>query len=181
MKHFANDPQLLTDLKYGRPEAVQAWYQQYAPSLKQLIEKKVRNAGDADEITHDVFMECLKHLPLFRGESSIWTWMVRIAHHEVADYYRRAYAKKVIKTLPVSELLQLPELEDSREISQRVKVVLKKMSETSRELLQRKYIDRQQIKHISREMGKSDKSIESLLFRARVEFRQLYALEAQAG
>jgi RNA polymerase sigma factor (sigma-70 family) len=122
-------------------------------------------------------MECLKHLPLFRGESSIWTWMQRIAHHEIADYYRKLYAKKVIQTLPVTELSELPEIEGSFEISQKVKSVLRKMSVVSRELLQRKYIDKQHVKVISKDLGKSDKAIESLLFRARVEFRELYALE----
>lgn len=179
MKRFPPDHQLVIDLKYGRPEAVQAWYQQYATPLREYLSQKVKNSADADELTHDVFMSCLKHLPLFRGESSIWTWMIHIAQHEVADYYRRSYAKKVIQTLPVNDLGELPELENSFEISQRVKNVLRKMSATSRELLQRKYIDKQKVKHISQAMGRSDKAIESLLFRARIEFRELYALEVE--
>lgn len=177
MKRFPEDHQLLTDLKFGRPEAVKAWYKTYSEPLRQFIVQKMSNPNDVDEIVHDVFMECLKHLPLFRGESSIWTWMLRIAHHEVADYYRRSYAKKVIQTLPVTEMSDLPEIEGSFEISQKVKSVLRKMSATSRELLQRKYIDKQKIKTISQELGKSHKSVESLLFRARIEFRELYALE----
>lgn len=179
MNRFQPDQQLVIDLKYGRPEAVKAWYKQYSEPLRQYLEKKVQNASDADELTQDVFMACLKHLPLFRGESSIWTWMIRIAHHETADYYRRKYAKKVIQTLPVNELSELPELEDSYEISQRVKNVLRKMSVSSRELLQRKYIDKQQVKYISQDLGKSAKAVESLLFRARLEFRELYALEME--
>ncbi len=179
MKRFLPDKQLLIDLKYGRPEAVQAWYQEYAAPLRTYIQRKVQSDHDADEIVQDTFMECMKHLPLFRGESSIWTWMLNVARHEVADYYRRLYAKKVIQTLPVSENQELPELENSYEISQKVKSVLRKMSATSRELLQRKYIDKQKIKFISQELGKSDKSIESLLFRARLEFRELYALEGE--
>ena len=103
--------------------------------------------------------------------------MVRIAQHEVADYYRRKYAKKVIQTLSVSEIEDLPEIESSVEISYEVKSVLKKMSATSQELLQKKYIDRQRVASIAAEFGRSVKSIESLLFRARVEFRELYAKE----
>ena len=177
MKRFLEDRQLLIDLKYGRPEAVKAWYQQYSPKLHTHVTLKVGNANDVDEIVHDIFMECLKHLPLFRGESSIWTWMLHVALHEVADYYRKSYAKKVIQTLPVTELNELPEIEGSFEISQKVKSVLKKMSSVSRELLQRKYIDKQHVKAISKDLGRSHKSVESLLFRARIEFKELYALE----
>lgn len=177
MKRFPEDHQLLVDLKYGRPEAVQAWYQQYSQKLHKHITQKISNPSDVDELVHDVFMECLKHLPLFRGDSSIWTWMLHVAQHEIADYYRKSYAKKVIQTLPVTELNEFPEIEGSFEISQKVKSVLKKMSATSRELLQRKYIDKQHVKKISEDLGRSHKSIESLLFRARIEFKELYALE----
>ncbi len=170
--------QLLQDLKFGRPEAVQVWYRSYSKRLKQFISQKISNANDVDEVVQDTFMSCLRHLPLFRGDSSIWTWMVRIANHEVADHYRRVYAKKVIKTLPIADINDLPEIEDSFEISQQVKAVLRKMSVTSRELLQRKYIDKQKIKQMADETGRSVKSVESLLFRARIEFRKLYALES---
>lgn len=177
MQQFTKDQQLLIDLKQGHPEAVQCWYKKYMKPLRLFLKQKVVNLSDVDELAQDTFMSCLKHLPLFRGESSIWTWMVRIAQHEVADYYRRKYAKKVVQTLSVSEIDDLPEIESSVEISYKVKSVLKKMSATSRELLQRKYIDKQHVKAIAIELGRSVKSIESLLFRARVEFRELYAQE----
>jgi RNA polymerase sigma-70 factor, ECF subfamily len=177
MQQFTKDQQLLIDLKQGHPEAVQCWYRKYMRPLRRFITQKVVNVSDVDELAQDTFMSCLKHLPLFRGESSIWTWMVRIAQHEVADYYRRKYAKKVVQTLSVSEIDDLPEIESSVEISYKVKSVLKKMSATSRELLQKKYIDKQHVKAIAVELGRSVKSIESLLFRARIEFRELYAQE----
>ena len=177
MQQFTEDQQLLIDLKQGHPEAVQCWYRKYMKPLRRVMVQNVANLSDVDELVQDTFMSCLKHLPLFRGESSIWTWMVRIAQHEVADYYRRKYAKKVIQTLSVSEIEDLPEIESSVEISYEVKSVLKKMSATSQELLQKKYIDRQRVASIAAEFGRSVKSIESLLFRARVEFRELYAKE----
>jgi RNA polymerase sigma-70 factor (ECF subfamily) len=181
MKRFSSDHQLLQDLKFGRAEAVQVWYRNYSKPLKKFVSQKITNASDVDEVVQDIFMSCLKHLPLFRGESSIWTWMVHIANHEVADHYRRVYAKKVIKTLPVADMSELPEIEDSLEISHQVKAVLRKMSATSRELLQRKYIDRQKIRQMAKEMDRSVKSVESLLFRARIEFRELYALEIEGN
>lgn len=174
--HFA-DAQLLTDLKQGHPEAVKAWYDKYLLKLQRHINRKVENKHDADELVQDTFLSCLKHLPLFRGESSIWTWMVRIASHEVADYYRKKYAKKVVQTLSLADLSEVPKIDSSTEISHKVAVVLRKMSATSRELLQQKYVDKQHVKDIAAECGRSVKSVESMLFRARIEFRELYAQE----
>ena len=168
------DAWLLADLKAGHPEAVRSWFARYRPRLLKLILHKVRTEKDAEELVQDTFMSCLKHLPLFRGESSIWTWMVRVAQHEVADYYRRRYAKKFIHAFPLSELLPLTDLSDAHEVSLKVRDVLKKMASESREILQMKYVDRKKVQEIAAETGRTVKSVESILFRARLEFRELY-------
>jgi RNA polymerase sigma factor (sigma-70 family) len=173
----SQDSQLLQQLKQGSPQAVQSWFHAYHDRLLRVILKKVNNEKDAEELTQDTFVSCLKHLPLFRGESSIWTWMTRIAHHEVSDYYRKRYAKKFIHALPLSDLIPLDEIYDSHEISQKVKDVLQKMSKENREILLLKYVDQLKVEHIAKHMGKTGKSIESLLFRARAEFKTLYTLE----
>jgi RNA polymerase sigma factor (sigma-70 family) len=165
---------LLSQLKLGQPQAVQKWFQKYHDKLLSLIESKVGNEKDAEELTQDTFVSCLKHLPLFRGESSIWTWMSRIAQHEVADYYRKRYAKKFIKALPLSELLPIEELSDSHEIAHKVHLVLQKMAQENREVLLMKYVDKMKVKDIAEQSGRTIKSVESILFRARGEFRQLY-------
>jgi RNA polymerase sigma-70 factor (ECF subfamily) len=174
--HLA-DEKLLAQLRAGEPAAVRTWFSQYHDKLFRWVSQKISNDKDVEEVVQDTFMSCLKHLPLFRGESGIWTWMARVAHHEVADYYRKRYAKKFIQALPLHEFLGLEEVVDAHEVSVKVKDVLKKMTSESREILQLKYIDKKKVKDIAREMGKSVKSIESLLFRARLEFRELYGTE----
>ena len=170
------DAQLLSDLRQGLPEAVECWYKRYFAKLRTHLLNKVPVERDADELAQDAFLACLKHLPLFRGESSIWTWMVRVAQHEVADYYRKKYAKKVIHALPLSELLTAPTEKDAHEVAQKVQRVLLQLSAESRELLQQKYIDQKSVESLAKETGKTAKSIESLLFRARKEFKQRYSL-----
>ncbi len=170
---------LLSQLKEGNSVAVREWYSLYYQRLLSLVRRKVSVEKDAEELVQDTFLGCLRHLPLFRGESSIWTWMCRISQHEVADYYRKRYAKKVIKSSPLSELLATEGLDTSQEVSHQVALVLHMMSAESREILQMKYIDRKKVKSIAEELGRSVKSIESLLFRARLEFRELYLLEGE--
>ena len=103
--------------------------------------------------------------------------MVGVAKHEVADYYRRKYAKKAVQTLPLSQFLLAEPVADAHEISLKVMTVLKKMSTYSKELLLKKYIDKQSVEMIADDLGKTAKSIESELFRARKEFKLLYKAE----
>jgi len=171
-----NDKDLIFRLKKGDDQAVKVWFNTYSSKLLNIIKTKVSNSKDAEEIVQQTFLNCLKHLPLFLGKSSIWTWMNSIARHEVADYFRKKYAKKAIQTIPLSDLLPLNEISNSDEVSQKVKTVLAKMKDYYKELLLLKYADGKKVIEIAREFKKTEKSIESDLFRARKEFKELWAV-----
>lgn len=170
------DKDLIQKLKTGDEQAVKTWFDLYFVRLLNIVELKVSNKKDAEEIVQETFLNCLKHLPLFLGKSSIWTWMNSIARHEVADYYRKRYAKKALKTIPLSELIPLNQISDSDEVSLKVKEVLSKMRDDYSELLMLKYADGKKVSVIAQELDKSVKSIESDLFRARKEFKELWVL-----
>ena len=67
------------------------------------------------------------------------------------------------------------EYKDAHETAILVKQVLKKMGSQSQELLMKKYVDKKRVKELAQEFGRSEKAIESELFRARKEFRLLWA------
>lgn len=168
------DQQLLTRLKNGDSRAVRQWFQDYHDDLLRFVLTKISDKADGEEIVQETFINCLKHLPFFRGRSSLATWMKSIARHEVADYYRKRYAKKALRTLPLSELVLGVEISNSSETSEKVVAVLKKMKRDYQELLLLKYVDRKKVKDIARELGRTVKAVESDLFRARRDFRVLY-------
>lgn len=176
VKTPSRDHALLSDLKLGEEKAVEVWYQRFRPMVKKYLLTKLDQKSDVEELTQQTFLHCLKHLPLFRGESSIKTWMLRIAQHEVADFYRKKYAKKALTILPLHEVLLTAEISDAHETSVLVKKVLAELSQHYRELLLLKYVDNKTVKEIAELIGKSIKSVESDLFRARREFQRLYEL-----
>jgi len=93
---------------------------------------------------------------------------------ELDYYFRKKYAKKALITTHLSDLLMLDDIDNSEEVSQKVKLVLKNMKSNYGELLMLKYVDGKKVSLIAKEMGKSIKSVESDLFRARREFRCLW-------
>jgi RNA polymerase sigma factor (sigma-70 family) len=171
-----DEKQFLEQLKSGDEAAVKNWFDTYYLRLLHIVESRVSDKKDAEEIVQETFLNCLKHLPLFLGKSSIWTWMNSIARHEIADYFRKKYAKKALQTIPLSDLLPLNQISDSDEVSQKVIRVLSQMKAYYQELLMLKYADGKKVAVIADEMNKSIKSIESDLYRARQEFKQLWAL-----
>lgn len=170
------DKILLSKLKQGNVKAVNYWFNTYHSRLLTVVIGKISHKQDSEEIVQQTFLNCLKHLPLFRGKSSIWTWMNSIARHEIADYFRKKYAKKALKTTHLSDLLMIDDIDDSQEVSQKVRVILKKMRGKYGELLMLKYVDNKKVAVIAKDLDRSIKSVESDLFRARKEFRSLWVL-----
>jgi len=171
---LSSDKKLISRLRQGKPAASREWFEKYHPQLLRFVLFKISNHNDAEEIVQEIFINCLKHLPVFNETSSILTWMKSIARHEIADYYRKKYAKKAVCTLPLFESLSDELLSDSQEVAQKVSLVLKKMRKDYRELLLLKYVDGKRIKTIARELKRSFKSVEADLFRARKDFKEIY-------
>lgn len=169
-----SEQHLLAELRDGSSSAVREWYQLYSQRLIGWLGQRISNSADAEEVAQEVFLNCLKHLPLFRGESSLWSWMLGIARHEVADYYRKRYAKKAIAALPLTELVSVSDISDAHEVAEKVKTVFARLSADAQELLLMKYVDNKSVKDIAAELGRTIKAVESDLFRARRDFRYYF-------
>ena len=169
-----DETKLLADLRKGEPRAVQEWFNHYHDRLLNSVLARVSNRNDAEEIVQETFLNCLKHLPLYRAEASIWTWMNSIARHEIADYYRKRYARKAIQTLPLHEWLLAKNIHDSHEISEQVVFVLNKMKKNTAIYCGTNTLRAKGCRHCRRERSDSQ-SHRVRSFRAREEFRVLWA------
>ncbi|OGJ37491.1 MAG: hypothetical protein A2383_00505 [Candidatus Pacebacteria bacterium RIFOXYB1_FULL_39_46] len=170
-----DEQKLVEQLRQGKNQAVKTWFKLFSPYLLAITLKKVSSHQDAEELVQETFINCLRQLPLFEGRSRLKTWMVSILHHEIADFYRKKYAKKTLQTIPLVNLILTQPIKDASETSQKVRQVLSNMSQRKRELLLMKYVDKKQVKEIAHYWQKTAKSVEAELFRAREEFRLLYA------
>jgi RNA polymerase sigma-70 factor (ECF subfamily) len=172
---FTDERVLVEAIKNGHELAIEYWFKHYYKKLLTLALQKLPNSAVAEEIVQETFVNCLRAINLFKGNSSLLTYMQSILRHEINDFYRKRYAKKFIKTIPLSEVFLEHEFKDAHETAVMVKLVLKKMARRSRELLMQKYVDKKRVKDLARELGRTEKAIESELFRARKEFRLLWA------
>ena len=175
---FDNELILVEALRNGHELAVEYWFSHYYHQLKKNALNKLPSEEVAEEVVQETFIACLQSLNLFNQQANLLTWMQSILRHEIADFYRKCYAKKFIQTLPLSEFFLDTKYSGVEETAEKVKIVLKQMLGSNKELLLKKYIDKKPVKEIATEKGKTAKAIESELFRARNEFRDLWlALE----
>jgi RNA polymerase sigma-70 factor (ECF subfamily) len=83
-----DDAALVADLKAGSEEAFAVLIAQYHQPLYSLIARSLNDPVDAADITQEVFIKVFRSIRGFNGESSLRTWLYRIALHEASNQRR---------------------------------------------------------------------------------------------
>ncbi len=158
----------------GERGAFDCFYGQTKDNLRRLMWSKVGNNEDVEELIQDTYLAFLDSLPLFSFKSSLRTFLYSIARHEVADHFRRKYAKRVLKLVPIVGEYVAKEVYSTKEISGRIELTYKKLLPKYGAILRLKYEEGMSLKRIAEKLRLSVKAAESRLFRARKAFQVAY-------
>jgi RNA polymerase sigma-70 factor (ECF subfamily) len=79
---------LVADLKAGSEDAFGILIAQYHQPLYSLIARSLNDPADAADITQEVFIKVFRSIRGFHGESTLRTWLYRIALHEASNQRR---------------------------------------------------------------------------------------------
>jgi RNA polymerase sigma-70 factor (ECF subfamily) len=82
------DTALVAALKVGSEEAFGMLISQYSQPLYSLIARSLQDPTDAADITQEVFIKVFRSIRTFHGESSLRTWLYRIALREASNQRR---------------------------------------------------------------------------------------------
>lgn len=117
----------------------------YQKRVYWLIRKMVIDHDDASDLSQDVFVKVWFHLESFRGESSLFTWIFRIATNECLHFLKK---KKMRFFLPIgnveSELMQKVQSQShfsGDEIQMKLQMALLHLPEKQRLVFTMKYFE----------------------------------------
>ncbi len=79
---------LIAELKAGSEEAYAWLIDQYHQPIYSLVYRMLNDPADAADTTQEVFLKVFRGMKRFHGESSLKTWMYRIAVHEASNRRR---------------------------------------------------------------------------------------------
>jgi RNA polymerase sigma-70 factor (ECF subfamily) len=77
------------------PDDFSAIYEEHSRPIYYFILRYLSDATQAEDATHDVFIKAYKNLSRFRGDSSIRTWLYRIAVNHCKNLRQSWHARKV--------------------------------------------------------------------------------------
>jgi RNA polymerase sigma-70 factor (ECF subfamily) len=94
----AEEAAIVADLKAGS-ETAYAWLiGEFQRPVYGLIYRMLSDPADAADVTQDVFLKVFRGMKSFHGESSLKTWIYRIALHEAANRKRWWFRHKAQET-----------------------------------------------------------------------------------
>src|ERR1700678_1674923 len=89
---------IVADLKAGSEEAYAWLIGEFQRPVYGLVYRLVSDPADAADTTQDVFLKVFRGMKTFHGESSLKTWIYRIALHEAANRKRSQLRHKAHET-----------------------------------------------------------------------------------
>src|SRR6266436_7621498 len=71
------------------PLTAERVYHDYAPRVYNMARRMVSNEKDAEDVTQEVFLQVVRKLPTFRGESALPTWLHRVTVNAALAHRRK--------------------------------------------------------------------------------------------
>ena len=84
----AEESALVAELQSGSEQAFAQLIATYSRPIYSLIARNLRDPQDAADVTQEVFVKVFRHIGTFHADSSLRTWIYRIALHEASNQRR---------------------------------------------------------------------------------------------
>ena len=91
-----DEVELVNRFQNGETEAFNPLARKYEKKIYNLIYQRVRNRETAKDIRQEVFLKAFKALPDFKGGSTFYSWIYRIAVNCSIDFQRQRKRNKVL-------------------------------------------------------------------------------------
>ncbi|HEX6164625.1 MAG TPA: RNA polymerase sigma factor [Vicinamibacterales bacterium] len=102
------DLELVGRIRSGDGSAFEALYKQHSTRLYNLASRMMGAHGDADDLLQDIFLLAYRKLGSFRGESSLGTWLYRLAMNHCLDVLRNRQTRMGQQTDSLDEPDAMP-------------------------------------------------------------------------
>lgn len=161
--------------KAGEEAALIDLYEWYRPRIFRFMHYRIGSKEKAENLTTEVFLRMLQHLPDFRFQnSSFQGWLFQIARNLVVDDFRR---QSVRDHEPIDESMKsdeapLDEIADDRMMCDELREALLGLTESQLDVIALRFIVGLPIADVARTLEKSESAVKSLQSRGLKSLRQ---------
>jgi RNA polymerase sigma factor (sigma-70 family) len=92
----AQEKELVLKAQRGDVRAFEDLVERYHGRIYGLTYNMTSNREDAEDLTQEVFVKAFEALPRFKGKSSFYTWLYRIAVNKTINYRKKRNRKRAL-------------------------------------------------------------------------------------
>jgi RNA polymerase sigma-70 factor (ECF subfamily) len=172
-KSWPSDAGLVANILAGSRYDFELLYEAYFPRVYRFALRRLRDPGEAEDVTQEVFLAVFHSLPSFQGTSSLLVWIFGITRNTVnRRFRRRRLPTQSIESAQASEIAgsEVPpdQAVDARRILASCEAVIEKeLTPLQRRIFHLKHLRRQSVRTIASALGKSEDAIKANLYRMR--------------
>jgi len=157
---------------YKKKEKLEEFMNLYSKKIFNFLNYAIGNKEEAKDLVQDVFFKVYKSLPKFRGDSSPYTWIYKIAINTLRNYIKKKKAKKFFSLEKIPEEIGMGYDPPSRPPSI-LYDAFKEMPQDLKEVILLYYYEEYGTREISEILDIPEGTVKSRLYRAR-EFIKNY-------
>ncbi|MCX7880317.1 MAG: sigma-70 family RNA polymerase sigma factor [Ignavibacteria bacterium] len=171
-----NDWEIIAEFEKGDIErASYEFVRKYKNFVYLVVYRYVRNHEDAEDVSQEVFISALRKIRDFRQQSSLKTWLYRIAVNKSKNFLNK---KSLISIFSLSnrneekdDVLDFPDTSqwnnlENKELEDKFLEILSSLPEKQREVFALRYFDNISFKEISSLLGTSVGGLKANYFHA---------------
>jgi RNA polymerase sigma-70 factor (ECF subfamily) len=177
------DVELLYGARRGDAEAWRTLYARYLPFVWRQAHTLLGDPHAAEDVTSEVMLALLRNIDNLESDvPKLGGWLRTVVRCKVADH-QRALIRARTKMAVAANLLSADGAQTQPapsvplevvETKSRVHLALDALPERQRIVLEWKYLDALSVREMAARLGETEKAVESVLYRARREFRRLF-------
>lgn len=175
---WESDAKLVEEILAGSIDHFNLLYEAYFPRVYRFALTRLRDPGDAEDVTQEVFLTVFRALSNYRGDSKLLVWIFGITRNTVNRRFRKARPYLVSIDAPSARQLAAKSAPIDRSVDARralercVTVIEQELTPLQRRIFHLKHLRRQSIRSIAGALGKSEDAIKANLYRMRISISE---------
>lgn len=150
-----------------KKQQIEQWYSMYSEQILKYVALMLKDFQQAEDITHETFINAYDHLDSFEGRSNPKTWLFTIAHNSTLDYLRKHKPILFLKNTFIKSTEPSPEqFVQIEENALELYRALYQLKQKHREVIVLRKIKGFSISETSRILGIKENTVKSILHRA---------------
>ena len=188
------DVELVRAYRSGDVHAFEELHRRYVASIYRLVRRKLGDALLAEDIAQETFLKSLRNLHRMDDDFNFGGWIHTVARNLCYDELRRRQRDlradgpteeeddELMSNLPsTAKAFDPVQVQESNETRRQVWAVAQRLPEKYRLVLTLRELQDMSYRQIARTLKMSESAVETLLYRARLRFKEEYLASQREG